>query len=150
MVRIRYTMLAVTLNSNKAATTAAEEQLYKQELARVIREDLSAANNWRELLPTTTTFDVIDHIDISAIGVERGGVRHRIHAHFVVTVQHHGKLLVPKQRTWQDFFNRKLHFTKGSYAVVELMNARRLNYATKNAGTVKQLAAIGVQEEVKF
>lgn len=147
--RIRYTMLAVTINSNRAAATEETERLYKEELKRFIQQDLAQADNWRTLIRIEPGFDAIDHIDLSAIGIERGAKRHRIHAHFVVTIQHHGKVLWKyTQPAWQRLLNEKLQYTRGSNVSVDLMDSRALNYTNKNAGTVKQLASLGIQDEV--
>lgn len=147
--RIRYTMLAVTINSNKAATTEEAERLYKDELKRFIQTDLAQGDNWRRLIRIEPGFDAIDHIDLSAIGIERGPKRHRIHAHFVVTIQHHGKILWRyTQRAWQQLINEKLRYTRGSNVSIDLMDSRSMNYTNKNAGTTRQLRSIGIQDEV--
>ena len=142
-------MLAVTINSNKAATTEEAERLYKDELKRFIQTDLAQGDNWRRLIRIEPGFDAIDHIDLSAIGIERGPKRHRIHAHFVVTIQHHGKILWRyTQRAWQQLINEKLRYTRGSNVSIDLMDSRSMNYTNKNAGTTRQLRSIGIQDEV--
>lgn len=151
-MRIRYTMLAITINTNKAATTAAEELYLTNGLRRFISEVLGNPLNWRRLIPISPDFSAIDHIDVNAIGIERGPKRHRIHAHFVVTIQHHGKVLLNRNMKykWQDLVNSKIEYTRGSNVQIDLLNSRHLNYVSKNSGGIKQIHTIGVQEPVIF
>lgn len=145
-------MLAVTINTNKAPTNAAEEQWLTDGLRRFIQRDLAVVANWRRLVPVRPSFEAIDHIDVNAIGIERGPKRHRIHAHFVVTIQHHGSVRLNRfvRYKWQDLVNSKLPYTKGANVAVDLLNARHLNYVSKNSGTTRQLQQLGVQEAVVF
>lgn len=150
-VRIRYTMLAITVNTNKAATTAAQEQVLKEDLRRFITERLTLPEVWAKLINISPSFDAVDHIDVSAIGIERGGKRHRIHAHFVVTIQHHGSVnWRGTQRPWQAEVNSFLTYASSSNVSVDLLNARSLNYISKGSGGGKALAVLGVQEAVVF
>jgi len=159
--RLRYTMLAVTINTNKAATTAAQEQALKDDLSRFISVQLALPEVWRKLINITPSFDVVDHIDVSAIGIERGGRKRRIHAHFVVTIQHRGKInWRGTQKAWQDAVNSTLQYTQASNVSIDLLNARHLNYAVKGvgagAGTAgagakpKVLAVLGIQDAIVF
>ena len=153
--RIRYTMLAITINTNKAATSAAQEQVLKEDLRRFVTERLTLPEVWAKLINITPSFDAVDHIDVSAIGIERGARRHRIHVHFVVTIQHHGKVnWRGTQRLWQTEVNSFLTYASSSNVSVDLLNARSLNYVTKGSGsgasTGKALAVLGVQEAVVF
>jgi hypothetical protein len=147
-------MLAITVNTNKAATTAAQEQVLKEDLRRFITERLTLPEVWAKLINISPSFDAVDHIDVSAIGIERGGKRHRIHAHFVVTIQHHGSVnWRGTQRPWQAEVNSFLTYASSSNVSVDLLNARSLNYVTKGSGTAgtgKALAVLGVQEAVVF
>jgi hypothetical protein len=146
--RIRYTMLSVTINTNKAPSTAFEERAYTGELARFIRQVLGRTENWHTLLTVTPApFEqTVDHIDVAAIGIERGPKNRRIHVHFVVTIQHHGSIdFKYHQRDWQSLVDRNVRYTRGSYVHVDLLNARHLNYSTKNAGTTKEILAEGAQ-----
>lgn len=151
-LRVRYSMLAITVNTNRAATTAAEEDYYKRGLRKFIEIDLAVVDNWRRLLPMRPDFSAIDHIDVSAIGIERGPKRHRIHAHFVVTIQHHGQLRLNRflKYKWQDLVNSKLEYTRGSNVQVDLLNSRHLNYVSKHSGGIKTILNLGVQEPVIF
>lgn len=144
-------MLLVTLNTNKAASTAAQERFYKDRLARFIRVELGSVESWRTLIRIEPSFDAIDHIDVSAIGVERGPKYHRIHAHFVVTIQHHGKVNFRyTQKRWQTLVNERLGFGTGTYAEVELLDARRLNYAVKTSGGKLRPVGGGIQGAGKY
>lgn len=148
--RIRYTMLAITINTNKAATTAAQERVLKDDLRQFITTRLALPEVWQKLINITPGFDAVDHIDVSAIGIERGSRKHRIHAHFVVTIQHRGRInWRGTQRKWQAEVNANLHFVTASNVSVDLLNARSLNYTAKGHGG-KALAVLGVQEAVVF
>ena len=148
---MRYTMLAITINTNKAA---AQEQVLKEDLRRFVTERLTLPEVWAKLINITPSFDAVDHIDVSAIGIERGARRHRIHVHFVVTIQHHGKVnWRGTQRLWQTEVNSFLTYASSSNVSVDLLNARSLNYVTKGSGSggvSKALAVLGVQEAVVF
>lgn len=149
--RTRYTMLAVTINTNKAATTAAQEQALKDDIADFIRVQLSLPSVWRQLISVSPDFDAVDHIDVSAIGIERGGRKRRIHAHFVVTIQHHGKVnWRGSQKRWQELMNSTMRYSQASNVSIDLLNARHLNYAVKHAGTTKTLAVLGIQDAIVF
>lgn len=146
-------MLGVTINTNKAPNNAAEEAYYTDGLRRFISVDLADAVNWRRLLPfVDPDFSAIDHIDVNAIGIERGPKRHMIHAHFVVTIQHHGKVRLNRylEGHWQRFVTEKVRYTKGAYVHIQLLNSKHLNYVSKQSGTSKQLRQLGVQEAVVF
>lgn len=152
MPRVRYTVLAITINTNKAATTALQERAYKDDLERFIQIEFANPENYRTLLDVEPSFESLDHIDISAIGIERGGIKHRIHVHFVLTIQHHGKVVLKKglQKRWQEFVNERLTYSSGSNVTIDLMSGRFLNYAAKNIGTSKQIASIEEGERVLF
>lgn len=143
-------MLAITINTNKAATTAAQERVLKDDLRQFITTRLALPEVWQKLINITPGFDAVDHIDVSAIGIERGSRKHRIHAHFVVTIQHRGRInWRGTQRKWQAEVNSSLHFVTASNVSVDLLNARSLNYTAKGHGG-KALAVLGVQEAVVF
>lgn len=144
-------MLGITLNTNKAPATSYEELVYTSELSSFIRIELGNEDNWRPLVTVEPSFAAIDNIDVSAIGIERGPKNHRIHAHFVVTIQHRGTVgWKYHQKDWQRLVNAKLWYTRGSYVSIQLLNSRQLNYTTKTAGTVTQLFAQGAQQPVVF
>lgn len=139
---VKYTQLAVTINTNKAATTAFQERYLKEQLARFVRVDLGSVATWRKLINIEPSFDAVDHISIDAIGIERGDKLHRIHVHFVVTIQHHGRVSWKgMQRPLQNVVNERLPGVV-SYANINLLDTRRLNYAMKMAGTLRQIAVI--------
>lgn len=153
--RLRYTMLAVTINTNKAATTAAQEQALKDDVARFISVQLALPQVWRKLINITPSFDAVDHIDVSAIGIERGGRKKRIHAHFVVTIQHRGRInWRGTQKQWQEAMNTTMQYVHASNVSIDLLNARHLNYAVKGVGGAgskpKVLAALGIQDAIVF
>lgn len=133
-MRIRYTMLLVTINTNKAPNTAMQEQFYIDGLREFIERTLNTVASWRTVLTVQPSFDAIDHIDVDAIGIERGEERHRMHAHFVVTIQHHGKVMLTKNTNW----------------LWKKLADENLNYVTKTSGGIKQIATLGVQPIESF
>ena len=147
-------MLAVTINTNKAPNTAAQEQFYDDRLREFVERTLNTVDSWRQVLTVEPSFDdAIDHIDVDAIGIERGEERHRMHVHFVVTIQHHGKVMLNKNTNWRwkKLADASMPFTnRGCNVDVKLMNASYLNYVTKSAGSIRQLASLGVQEAESF
>lgn len=153
-MRIKYTMLNVTINTNKAPNTAAQEQYYGDRLREFVEQTLNTVDSWRRVLVVEPSFDdAIDHIDVDAIGIERGDVRHRMHVHFVVTIQHHGKVMLNKNTNWlwKKLADEALPFAnRGCNVNVDLLNASYLNYTTKNAGNIRTLGSLGVQESERF
>ena len=128
-------MLLVTINTNKAPNTAMQEQFYIDGLREFIERTLNTIDSWRRVLTVQPSFnDAIDHIDVDAIGIERGEERHRMHAHFVVTIQHHGKVMLTKNTNW----------------LWKKLADENLNYVTKNSGGIKQIATLGVQPIESF
>ena len=134
---------------------------YASQLADFFRNVLSKRENWKQLILIEPGFEAVDHIDISAIGIERGPKKHRIHAHFVVTIQHHGKVFwkgdwlhrgtgAGSQRAWQDLVNKHIKYTRGSIASIQLLNSRQLNYTSKYAGSFREIASLGPQQSVTF
>ena len=161
MPRVRFTMLAITINTNRAATTEEQEQWYTSQLAAFFQNVLSHREAWRSLIFIEPGFSAVDHIDVSAIGIERGPKRHRIHAHFVVTIQHHGKIIwkgdwrkdgtgAGTEKAWQNLVNKYVKYTRGSKVNIQLINARQLNYTSKYSGSFREIASIGPQQSVKF
>lgn len=154
MRRIRYTKLLVTINTNKAPNTAAQEQYYQDGLRRFVERTLNNVDSWRRVLTVEPSFDdAIDFINVDAIGIERGSERHRMHVHFVVDIQHHGKVMLTKNSNWlwKKLADESMPFAdRGCNAQVELLNASYLNYMTKQSGNIRQLASLGVQEAESF
>lgn len=147
-------MLLVTINTNKAPNTAMQEQFYIDGLREFIERTLNTVDSWRRVLTVQPSFnDAIDHIDVDAIGIERGEERHRMHAHFVVTIQHHGKVMLTKNTNWlwKKLADENLKFAdRGCNVDVKLLNSSYLNYVTKNSGGIKQIATLGVQPVESF
>ena len=152
MPRLRYTVLAFTINTNKAATTTVQERALKDDLERFIKEDLGDPASYRGLIDVEPSFDALEHISIDAVGIERGGTKHRIHAHFVMTIQHTVKVVLKKglQKRWQDFVNSRLLYSSGSNVNIDLLSGRFLNYAAKYTGTTRQIAVLNEGERVLF
>lgn len=152
-MRIRYTMLAITINLNRAPKSAVEEEYLAGGLRRLVAVDLATTANWKLLLPVKPAFEAVDHIDIDAIGIERGPKRHRMHVHFVVTIQHHGRVELNRrlENTWRVWVNERMaRYTNGSKVHIELLNARHLNYVSKTSGGIRQILSVGAQEPVLF
>lgn len=147
-------MLLVTINTNKAPNTAMQEQFYIDGLREFIERTLNTVDSWRKVLTVQPSFDdAIDHIDVDAIGIERGEERHRMHAHFVVTIQHHGKVMLTKNTNWlwKKLADENLKFAdRGCNVDVKLLNSSYLNYVTKTSGGIKQIATLGVQPVESF
>lgn len=152
-MRIRYTMLAVTVNTNKAPNTAMQEQFYIDGLRRFVEVTLNSVASWQRVLTVQPNFDAIDYINVDAIGVERGSERHRMHVHFVVTIQHHGKVMLTKNTNWlwKKLADESMRFAdRGCNVQVDLLNSSYLNYVTKHSGGLRQLSSIGVQPAEAF
>lgn len=148
---MRFTVLHVTLNTNHAASSEAEVTYIISRLRRFIRRDLAVQENWRDLISITPSFEAIDKILVDAIGIEVGAQRHFIHAHFVVTIEHNGKILTNKKGTqlaWQSLMLRKMGLR--GYVSVSLMSARHLNYTAKTSNQDTQLRIYGIQDAVTF
>lgn len=151
--RVRYTMLNVTINTNKAPNTAAQEEYLSDGLREFVERTLASVASWKRVLTVRPSFDAIDHIDVDAIGVERGDEQHRMHVHFVVTIQHHGKVMLTKNTNWlwKKLADESLPYAdRGCNVNVQLLNASYLNYVTKHSGTLRQLGTLGVQEVESF
>lgn len=153
-MRIKYTMFMVTINTNKAPNTAAQEQYYDDRLREFVEVTLNNVDSWRRVLTVQPSFnDAVDHIDVDGIGIERGAERHRMHVHFVVTIQHHGKVMLNKNTNWlwKKLADEAMPFAnRGCNADVKLLNASYLNYTTKNAGSIRTLGSLGVQASERF
>lgn len=152
MSRLRYSMLQVTINTNRAAVSAYQETQFMNELEVFFRTVLSMTSTWRDhnLIDITPSFDAVSTITLDAIGFERQPKYHKIHAHFTVTIAHRGKVSWRSpnaQRNWQDLVNRNLSFTNGSYVHVRGANSRSLNYISKEATRVY---SDGVQDAIVF
>lgn len=143
----------VTLNTNHAGNTEAEVNDVINALRRFIQHDLAKIENWRELLIIEPDFDAVENVLVDAIGIEVGGKRHFIHVHFLVTVEHHGRMVVRgrgSQRPWQNLLRARIPYLRGAYASVTLHDSRALNYAAKTGEGDEQIVVHGIQEPVVF
>lgn len=144
-------MWHVTVNTNHAANSAAEEQRIGDRLERFVRRDLAVLENWRPIIKIDPGFHAVDKIRVEGTGIERGPRRHFMHLHTVVIVEHFGKVYWKHgQRQLQDLVKRSMPELRGAYARMKLMSARSLNYVSKEAGTAREIKQLGIQDAVVF
>lgn len=149
--RLRYSLLHVTINTNKSARSAFAETLIMNDLERFFTETLSEPSVWRENeLIIIDDYDSIENITVTGIGLEVSPKQKRVHAHCVVQISHRGKVSwrgTGLQRRWQNLVNREVS-TNGSYVHISGANSRSLNYMSKDAD--KLPGGGGVQQRIEF
>jgi len=149
--RLRYTMWHVTVNSNFAPSSSLTERRMVARLKWFVKTVLGDASNWRALVKVEPDFNAVEAVRIDAIGIERGELMHRLHVHFVVTLEHRGKAYARYGREqYQALFKKHLPEIKNPYVSMQLMNASTLNYAMKKNATVEEIASVGIQPSVVF
>lgn len=149
--RRRFTFWNVTVNTNHAANSAAEEQRIGDRLERFVRFELSKIENWRRIIRITPSFDAVERIRLDGIGIERGPRKHRMHVHMAVIVEHHGNIDHKHgQRQFQNLLKEKLPELRGAYVKMRLGNASSLNYTAKEHSTSKEIKQFGMRDAVVF
>lgn len=144
-------MFQVTINTNKAGNTEGETDYVIRLLKDFIAVQLKSSEIWKNLINIAPDYSAVRKINVDAVGIEVGPKRHFIHAHFIVTVEHTGKVQYKyTQKKWQTEVNNYIPIIKGSYVNVQLLNSRALNYAAKHSGTRTEILTLGVQKTLKF
>lgn len=144
-------MWHVTINTNHAANSAAEEQRLGDRLEWFVRNQLTRLENWRDLIHIEPSFDAVERVRIEGVGIERGSRRHMMHTHMVIIVEHRGKVShIFRKRQLQNLVNQHLSEVRGSYVSTKLMSARALNYTTKTEGTAKEIKRLDDLNAVVF
>lgn len=144
-------MFQVTINTNKAGNTASETDYLIKLLKDFIARGLKNGEIWKKLINITPDYSAVRKINVDAVGIEVGPKRHFIHAHFIVTVEHVGKVQYKyTQKKWQEAVNKHIPIIKGSYVNVQLLNSRALNYTAKHSGQRTEILTLGVQKTLKF
>lgn len=145
-----YSAYAITVNTNHKAITAAAEHILKQRVKTFFETQLIQ----RDLLSSMFTFSpdmsILDHVHLSAAGVERGPKTGFIHGHAVLIFEHHGRLQLRKQgaqAALQTAFRNAVG-SRGGYADVQLSSAKLLNYVAKTSADDDKLVAEGMQDSV--
>lgn len=151
--RRRYTQWFVTVNTNHAARSQAEEAFLLDKLEAFVRGPLSKSDTWRHVIKIKPNWSAVDTIRLESIGLERGGKRHFIHMHFVLLLEHHGKAYLKAggaQRNLQTLLKQFMPYLRGPYVQIKPMDASHLNYVAKDTGTQKAVAGVGIQAPVTF
>lgn len=148
-MRVRYSQYHVTINTNHAARTAAEEEDLSTRLQWVIQNVLSRPESWDGVFDIRPSFDSISTISLNGIGIQRGGRQHFIHTHFVLVVQHSGTIKRVYQPVLQGVVHRAMPYLKGIYVKMTLMKANNLNYTAKESDDPDALF-LGVQDALVF
>lgn len=147
--QLRYTDLAVTINTNRAATSEIEQRQLKQALADFIEFNLIRPAVLERLIAPEGPGQIY-MIDVSRAGVEVGGRMRRIHGHFVMSILHTQRIRLPGMQTrFQNYINRNYPYTNGSNVDITLLNAREKNYAAKNQ-TIESELFLPMGEEIIF
>lgn len=149
--RLRYTMFQVTINTNKAGNTASETDYIIRLLKDFINVRMKQQSLWKNVINIAPDYKAVRKINVDAVGIEVGPKRHFIHTHFIVTVEHTGKVQYKfTQKKWQEEVNAYIPQIKGAYCNVQLLNSRSLNYAAKHSGKRTEILTLGVQKTLKF
>ena len=149
--RIRYTMFQVTINTNRAGKTARETAFLIEMVREFIQVQLKKSSVWRNLINIEPDYSAVKKIKVDAVGIEVGTKRRFVHTHFIVLVEHTGKIQYKfTQKKWQTEVNNFMPLIKGSYVKVQLMSARAMNYTAKHSGKRTQIVNIGMQPTLTF
>lgn len=144
-------MFQVTINTNKAGKTARETNYIIELLREFIQVQLKKKEVWKSLINISPDYSAVRKILVDAIGIEVGKKRRFVHTHFIVTIEHTGKVQYKyTQKKWQSEVNNFIPLLKGSYVMVQLLNSRALNYTAKYSGTRTEIRTLGVQKPIVF
>ena len=130
----RYTILFVTVNPHfEQDFTSGEEDVLVSAI-----DSLEATGNAIEALGTA--FDgTVRQSRITRRGLEVGHKKGQLHAHFIWSIEHHGRVhLRLLNRNLQPYFD--VHVKLRTYVRASLMDAKRLNYTAKKDSNVRATA----------
>jgi hypothetical protein len=147
-----YSEYFVTINTNHKARTAEAEHVLKHRVKKFFETRLAAPDVLSELFVFSPNISIVDHVLISAAGVELGPKTGFIHGHAVLLIEHHGQVRLKKQGAQAALQRAVIESvgSRGAYAQIKLSSAALLNYTAKTSGDGTELASGGIQTEISF